>query len=477
LTLVRVRFAPSPTGYLHVGNARTALFTWLYARAQKGAFILRIEDTDRERSKEEYVEGICRDLRWLGIDWDEGPDVGGPHGPYRQSERLGIYREHVDKLFALGMAYYCFCTPEELEARRKLALEAGRDPKYDGRCRDLSPEQIEKRKAEGRTASVRFKVSGETVAVDDIVYRTMTFDTSLIGDFVIVKSDGMPTYHFAVVVDDALMEITHVIRGEGHISNTPLHVLLFKALGYDLPRFAHMAHTLGADGGKLSKRHGACSIAEYREMGYLPEAIANYIALLGWSPRKDTDIFSLDEGISIFDVKDLGKASSRFDKAKLDFIGGHYIREADLDRLVDLAIPFLTKTGYIREDEDVDRAKIKAIVDAVRSRLSHMGQIADEARVFFEAPALDADGKAALADGDARKVLAAAGQMLEADSVESLIASVKAIQKETGVKGKLLYIPLRIALTGEDHGPELDLIAPILGTEECRRRVLSAQDG
>jgi len=472
--MIRVRFAPSPTGYLHIGNARTALFTWLYARATRGTLVLRIEDTDRERSREEYVDGILRDLRWLGIDWGEGPDVGGPYAPYRESERLDIYREHADRLLSAGLAYHCFCTPEELEQRRSLARGSGGTALYDGRCRDLTPDRVERFRSEGRPASVRFRVPSETVVVDDLVYGRMTFDAGLIGDRIVMKADGMPTYHFGVVVDDALMKITHVIRGEGHISNTPLHVLLFRALGYGVPQFAHMAHTLGSDGGKLSKRHGAFSLAELRDMGYLPEAVANYVALLGWSPRKDTETFSLAEAIERFDVKDLSKASSRFDRAKLDFLGGHHLREADLDRLVDLAVPFLTKAGHIGEDTHVDRARLARIIDAVRPRLSRMGEIAEHVGVFFQAPDIDATAREALGGEESRAVLAAANERLEADSAEALVASAKAIQKQTGVKGKALYMPLRIALTGEEHGPELDLVAPILGTDECRRRLKAA---
>lgn len=471
--MVRVRFAPSPTGYLHVGNARTALFSWLYARARKGSFVLRIEDTDLERSREEYVEAICRDLRWLGVDWDEGPDVGGAHGPYRQSERLHLYGEHLDRLSRAGLAYPCFCSPEELEERRAQAAASGRPHRYDNRCRDLRPEQVERLKAEGRKASIRFKVPDEKVVVDDLVYGRMVFDAGLIGDFVIMKSDGMPTYHFAVVVDDALMEITHVIRGEGHISNTPLHILLFRALGYEPPLFAHMAHTLGADGGKLSKRHGAFSLAEYRRLGYLPEAIANYIALLGWSPKKESEIFSLQEAVGIFDVKDLSKASARFDPEKLNFLGGHYIRQADPDRLAELAVPYLEEAGLVKDGSRPDRQRLREMLAVVQPRLCHVSQVVEELRVFFESPSIAA-GQGALAEESAKRALAAASQGLQADTAESLSASIKAIGKETGVKGKSLYMPLRVALTGKEHGPELHLIAPLLGTEECRRRIKAA---
>jgi glutamyl-tRNA synthetase len=282
---MRVRFAPSPTGLLHVGNARTALFNWLLARGRGGTFVLRIEDTDVERSTPESEQGILNDLRWLGLDWDEGPDVGGPHGPYRQSERLDLYRSYAHELVEQGHAYHCFCSAEQLEADRRAALESGRPPQYSGRCRDLSPSTAAERLASGHPAVVRFRVpQGRTVAFQDVVRGTVQFETEVIGDPVLVRSDGHPAYNFAVVIDDALMEITHVVRGEDHISNTPRQVLLYEALKFQPPVFAHLALVLGPDHTPLSKRHGATSVSEFRTRGYLPEALVNYLALLGWSP-------------------------------------------------------------------------------------------------------------------------------------------------------------------------------------------------
>jgi len=469
---VRLRFAPSPTGRLHIGNARTALFNYLYARRMGGAFVLRIEDTDVERSREEFVQGIIEDLRWLGLDWDEGPDVGGDYGPYRQSQRLQIYRDYAEDLMARGLAYRCYCTPEELEERRKLAIAAGKAPRYDNRCRNLSPEQRETYEKEGRPFSIRFKLSGEKVVVDDLVYGRMEFDTSLMGDFVVMKSDGTPTYHFAVVVDDALMRITHVLRGEGHISNTPLHIELFRAIGHEPPLFAHMSHTRGSDGSKLSKRHGAFSLKDYRDMGYLPEAIANYIALLGWSPGTKDEIISMEEAIRRFDIRQPSRASSKFDPAKLTHICGEYIRRADIERLTDMAADFLMREGDAERALARDRRKLQKIVEIVRGHMSHMSQIVEEVQVFIKQPSLDSRFVDEL-----RKsidVLKSAVENIEASSPDDFLRSLKRIQAETGAKGRNLYMPLRIALTGEEHGPELHLIAGVLGTEECRSRIKSA---
>jgi len=286
-TRPRVRFAPSPTGYLHIGGARTALFNWLFARRHGGTFVLRIEDTDVERSTLASEQAILEDLRWMGLEWDEGVDAGGTHGPYRQSERLHIYRAHVVELMATGHAYHCFCSAEQLDADRTAALAAGRPPKYDGRCRQISRDDARRRIERGESAVIRFRVpEGREVSFEDVVRGTVTFSTDVIGDPVLVRSGGVPAYNYAVVIDDALMEITHVIRGEDHISNTPRQILLYQSLGFTPPEFAHLSLVMGPDHTPLSKRHGATSVAEFRERGYLPEALVNYLALIGWSPRR-----------------------------------------------------------------------------------------------------------------------------------------------------------------------------------------------
>ncbi|MBC7289525.1 MAG: glutamate--tRNA ligase, partial [Armatimonadetes bacterium] len=324
---VRTRFAPAPTGYMHVGNVHTALFAWLFARHNKGKFILRIEDTDEVRSTPEALEHIYAGLRWLGIDWDEGPDIGGPYGPYIQSQRLHIYRKYVDRLLAEGKAYECFCTPEELDERRKLMLARGIAPRYDGRCRELSPEQRERLKAEGRPFAINFAMrqTGTTV-VRDLIRGEVAYENALMGDFVILKRSGYPTYHLAVVVDDYLMNITHVIRAEEHLSNTPRHIQLQDALGFPTPHYAHLPIILGPDRSKLSKRHGAVSMIEYERMGYLPEAMFNFLALLGWNPGDEREILTREEIIELFTLEGCSKSAAIFDLNKAEWLNGEYMK-------------------------------------------------------------------------------------------------------------------------------------------------------
>ncbi len=475
--MVRVRFAPSPTGYLHIGNARTALFNWLFARANKGVFILRIEDTDVERSKEDYVEKIMYDLKWLGLDWDEGPQKGGPFGPYRQSERLGLYEKFASKLLEETKAYYCYCSDKELKRRRQEALKAGRTPRYDNRCRNLSEEEIENFKKKGARPAIRFKVAEKTVVINDIVRGEVTFDTSLIGDFIIMKSGGTPSFNFAVVCDDIAMEISHVIRGEDHLPNTPKHALLFEALGAQLPKFAHMSLTMAPGGDRLSKRMGATSIAYYRDAGYLPEALINYLALLGWSPGDDREILSRDELIKEFRLERVSRSSEAFDPEKFDWLSGVYIRKVGIDRLTRLATPYLKKAKFIRGSvSGPEFENLKAIVATVRDHLSNISGINEHVEVFFKDrfAVKDKDAKAVLKEPSGQKVLQAFLEKLKGvDEIDeaSFKNLIKEIQDQTGLKGKRLYQPLRAALTGNLHGPELRLIIPILGRERCIRRV------
>ena len=326
---MRLRFAPSPTGHLHVGNARTALFNWLLARGQGGTFVLRIEDTDAERSTAESERSILEDIRWLGLTWDEGPDVGGPYPPYRQSERLDTYRERADAMIAAGQAFYCFCTAETIEAQRQKALAEGRVPRYEGTCRSIPLETARARRAAGESAVIRFRIPDvEEVAFDDAVRGHVVFKREMLGDFVIVRSDGLPTYNFAVVVDDSLMEITHVIRGEDHVSNTPRQVLLYRAIGATPPTFAHLSLVLGPDHTPLSKRHGATSVAEFRAKGILPESLVNYLALIGWSPGQDQELLPADELARRFKLEAVGKSAGVFDLEKLAWVNRHYVKEA-----------------------------------------------------------------------------------------------------------------------------------------------------
>src|SRR4051794_37138621 len=343
---MRVRFAPSPTGQLHVGNARTALFNWLLARGSGGAFILRIEDTDVERSTRESEEAIVRDLRWLGLDWDEGPDVGGAHGPYRQSERLHLYQSYAQELLSADSAYYCFCSTAQLDAERQEALAAGRPARYAGTCRRLPRDQALARMEAGERPAIRFRVPEERdVVFTDAVRGDVRFQTDVIGDPIIVRADGTPAYNFAVVVDDALMEVTHVVRGEDHISNTPRQILLYEALGFAPPVFAHLSLVMGPDHSPLSRRQGATSVAEFRAKGYLPEALVNYLALIGWSPGGGDELLPIDELARRFSLEAVGHSAGVFDEEKLAWVNRHYLKIADPRRLAELSLPYFASSG------------------------------------------------------------------------------------------------------------------------------------
>src|SRR3954453_12687126 len=373
---MRVRFAPSPTGQLHVGNARTALFNWLLARGHDGTFILRIEDTDVERSTKQSEESILDDLRWLGLEWDEGPDVGGACGPYRQSERLHLYSSYANELLAGGHAYYCFCPPQKLEDDRRKDLAAGRPPRYRGTCRSLAPEDARRRLDGGERGVIRFRVPEHTeVAFQDLVRGEVTFSTDVIGDPVLVRSDGRPAYNFAVVVDDALMEVTHVIRGEDHISNTPRQILLYRALGFAPPRFAHLSLVLGPDHTPLSKRHGATSVAEFRARGYLPEALTNYLALIGWSPGEGDELLPLDELSKRFRLEDVGHSAGVFDVDKLSWVNRHYLKTADPNRITGLTVPYLHAAGWVAEPNEAGMTFLASIVPVAASAVDRLEQV------------------------------------------------------------------------------------------------------
>ena len=467
---MRVRFAPSPTGLLHVGNARTALFNWLLARGRGGTFVLLIEDTDVERSTRESEQGILQDLRWLGLDWDEGPDVGGSHGPYRQSERLDLYRSYASELIEHGHAYYCFCSAEQLEADRRAALEAGRPPQYAGRCRDLDPAASAGRLALGHPAVVRFRVpQNRTVAFEDLVRGTVQFETAVIGDPVLVRSDGNPAYNFAVVVDDALMEITHVIRGEDHISNTPRQVLLYEALRFAPPTFAHLALVLGPDHTPLSKRHGATSVAEFRSRGYLPESLVNYLALLGWSPGGGDEVLPAPELARRFALEDVGHSAAVFDVEKLAWVNRHYLRAAEPARLAELAMPHFAAAGFVRNNTPEARAYLSSVVPLASGSVDRVEQIAPRLAFLFDfdpARACEhAEVQEVLNGAGAREVIVAlAGELAAAPRLdrEAFRAAAGRVKSATGLKGKHLFHPIRVALTGEAGGPELDLAVPAI---------------
>jgi len=468
--VMRLRFAPSPTGLLHVGNARTALFNWLLARAAGGTFILRIEDTDVERSTRTSEAGILEDLRWMGLNWDEGPDAGGPHGPYRQSERLDLYRSYAQELIARGHAYYCFCPAELIQADRQAAIDEGRPPKYVGRCRDLPPDLARTRVNDGESAVIRFRVpEHRDVVFQDVVRGEVRFSTDVIGDPVLVRSDGNPAYNFTVVIDDALMEITHVIRGEDHISNTPRQVLLYEAFGFRPPVFAHLALVLGPDHAPLSKRHGATSVAEFRARGYLPEALVNYLALLGWSPGGGDELLDIEELARRFTLESVGHSAAVFDREKLAWVNRHYLRLAAPGRLMELALPSFRDAGFLSTDSAEARAYIESVVPLAGGSIDRVDQMPERLRflfVFDPARSFEReDVQEVLREAGARDVierLAIELSPLGRLDRETFRAAATRVKQATGQKGKHLFHPIRVALTGEAGGPELDLAVPAI---------------
>jgi len=474
---MRVRFAPSPTGQLHVGNARTALFNWLLAHGKDGTFVLRVEDTDAERSTRESELSILEDLRWLGLDWDEGPDVGGPHGPYRQSERLHLYASYANELLASDHAYYCFCSPEKLDADRQADLAAGLAPKYHGTCRGISRDEAQARVDAGERPVIRFRVpASEEIRFQDLVRGEVVFSTEVIGDFVIVRSDGRPQYNFAVVVDDALMEVTHVIRGEDHISNTPRQILLYQALGFAPSEFAHLSLVLGPDHTPLSKRHGATSVAEFRARGYLPEALVNYLALIGWSPRtdggsgeNDAELLPVDEMARRFAIEDVGHSAGIFDLEKLAWMNRHYMKAAAPARLAAESLRYFTARGFVTRRTDEAMEFVALILPMAVGSVDRLEEIPDRLRFLF-----DFDVAVALATQEvaevmhapgAREVVVALAEELRGDGRldrEAFRAAAARVRQRTGQKGRALFHPIRVALTGEAGGPELDLAVPAI---------------
>lgn len=468
---IRVRFAPSPTGPLHIGGARSALFNWLYARRHGGQFIVRIEDTDLERSSLESEKNILDSLKWLGLDWDEGIEVGGPNGPYRQTERLELYRSYAKELLEMGHAYHCYCSEEELAAEREALLAKGEMPRYMGKCRHLSPEDRQRLEAEGRKPVLRFKVpSDKTVVVDDLVRGRVEFDCAGIGDYIIMKSDHVPTYNFAVVVDDHLMDITHVVRAEEHLSNTPRQILIFDVLGWAKPTFAHVSLILGKDRSKMSKRHGATAIEQYQKLGYLPEAIVNFLALLGWSPGGEEEIFTIDQIKDMFSLERVSKAPAVFDLDKLNWLNGHYIRQSDLDYITTLCLPYLQQAGYLpAEPKSEDLAMAKQVVAATRDYLANISEIVNHVAMFYtdEVTPVNDQAREALEQEQVPQVMHAMKEKVLSTSelTEEIVKKIlKELTKELGFGGKKVYMPLRVALTGQTHGPELYQIIPILGT-------------
>jgi len=478
---VRTRFAPSPTGFVHVGSIRTALFQWLFARQTGGVFILRIEDTDATREVEGAVQAIMDDLRWLNLLWDEGPDIGGKFAPYIQSQRLEKYKAAAEKLLAQGAAYKCYCSKERLEDLRSQQVTNKLPPGYDRSCRDLTPEQQAEKEKEGITPVVRFKtpLEGQTV-VHDIIYGDVTFNNSTVEDLVLMKSDGYPTYHLANIVDDHDMQITHVLRGEEWMSSTPCHIMLHNAMGYEVPQFAHMPMLLGSDHAKLGKRHGSTSIRQFREQGYLPEAMINFLALLGWSLDDKTEIISREDLIKHFSLERVSKTAAIFNYEKLQWMNGVYIRGLSVDDLTGKIFPFIEKYLPPEVKRPIDYQYIRQIAPLIRERISTLKDAATYADFFFLDDlvydvAMFTDKK--MTAETALTALKSAEEKLsplESFSPDLLETTLRNLAEELGIKAGQLFNPLRVATTARDAAPPLFETMAVLGKERCLKRIRAA---
>jgi nondiscriminating glutamyl-tRNA synthetase len=468
----RVRFAPSPTGDLHVGNARTALFNWMFARHYGGEFILRIEDTDPVRTSRDFEYRILEDLAWLSIDWDEGPGKEGGKGPYHQQERLYLYDHYLKNLIEAGAVYPCYCTEAELEAERAELVFRKMMPRYMGKCRNISDSTRKTMTDQGRKPSYRFRIGAGQIEFSDLIRGAMKFDAGALGDFIIVRSNGIPAYNFAVVVDDHLMTISHVIRGEDHLSNTALQLLIYEALGFKPPIFAHHSLILGKDRSKLSKRHGSVAVREFRERGILPEVLLNYLALLGSSFGGGREVCTQEEMISSFSLDRAGKSGAIFDEDKLNWLNGIYIRQGDLERLTERLLPYIRAAGH--DVDNLDRAWLERVIDAVRGDLVTLSDIGTQMDIFFDDRyALSGEAQQVLREEQAMSVVLALRESLEQlpfSTDEAYHQIMVSVAKKTGVKGKKLFMPIRAAVTGKVRGPELDKVFAILSLESLRHR-------
>ena len=482
MTKVRVRYAPSPTGNLHIGNARTALFNYLFAKHYGGDFVLRIEDTDFKRNKEEGERSQLKYMAWLGLDYDEGIGKEKEFGPYRQSERIEIYQKYAEQLLAEDKAYKCYMTAEELEAEREEQVANGLPPRYSGKHAHLTKEEQDQFEKEGRKPSIRIRVPQDrTYSFNDMVKGELSFEGKDFGDFVIVKNDGVATYNFAVAIDDHLMEISHVLRGDDHVSNTPKQLVVYEALGFKPPIFGHMTLIVNENKKKLSKRDETIIqfIEQYDDLGYLPEALFNFITLLGWSPEGEQEIFTREEFVKIFDEKRLSKSPAFFDNNKLTWINNQYIKAQPLERIVNLALPFFVKEGVATQEEvDNNRAWFEKLISLYQPQMSYGAEIVELTKQFFveeikfneeELEILKQDTTVAVFE-DFLEKLEVAGDFTS----ESIKTLIKTIQKDTGVKGKNLFMPIRIASTGSMHGPELNTSLELLGRDRVVARVKAA---
>lgn len=476
---VRVRYAPSPTGHLHIGNARTALFNYLFAKNQGGKFIIRIEDTDKKRNIAGGEESQLKYLKWLGIDWDESIDVGGEYGPYRQSERNDIYKKYYEELLEKGLAYKCYCTEEELEIEREEQMARGETPQYSGKHANLTKEEQNELESQGLQASIRFRVpANKEYRFTDMVKGDISFESEGMGDFVIVKKDGTPTYNFAVAVDDHLMGISHVLRGEDHISNTPKQLMIYEAFSWDIPVFGHMTLIVNENRKKLSKRDESIIqfIEQYEELGYLPEALFNFISLLGWSPGGEEEVFTKNQLIEIFDATRLSKSPAVFDTHKLAWMNNQYIKQLDLEKLIPLCLPHLIKAGKVSENmSGEEQERTHQLIALYQEQLNFGAEIVDLTELFFkEEISYEEEANDVLAGEQVPEVLSAfVSEINQSDdfSADTVKAMIKAVQKATGQKGKNLFMPIRVAITGQTHGPDLPKSIAVLGKSTVLARL------
>lgn len=483
---IRVRIAPSPTGAFHIGNARTALYNYLFAKRNNGKFILRIEDTDTERSEQKWTDQIIEELKWLGITWDEGPDIGGELGPYKQSQRLDIYKKYLEKLLKEDKAYYCFCTAEELENKRQEQMSRGVAPKYDGKCAHLPKEVVEKNLAEGKPSAIRFRVAAKKVKFNDLIRGEVELDADLLGDIVIAKNLDTPIFHFAVVVDDFLMKISHVIRGEDHISNTPRQILIQEALGFDKIVYGHLPLLLNPDRSKMSKRKGDVALIDYHKQGYLSEAMVNYLVLLGWNPGTEKEVFTLAQLVKEFSIEKVQKAGAVFNIQRLDFLNGFYIREKPIEKLTELCVPYLKEAGLLVQGQ-VSQSKLQEIVEVSRTRMKKLSDITTLSDFFFQDKlSYDKDllqwqkvGDEATKDSlvFSEKILSGIKKWDLKNLETELLAASEKFNAEKGYpernKGYMLW-PLRVALSGKSTSPSPFEIADILGKEKTLKRIEEA---
>ncbi|MEI6039975.1 MAG: glutamate--tRNA ligase [Candidatus Berkelbacteria bacterium] len=485
---IRTRIAPSPTGFFHIGTARAALFNWLFTRRFGGKFILRIEDTDKERSTEEYEIDIMECMNWLGMDYDEGPETQGEFGPYRQSERSEIYKKYADQLLADGHAYRCYCTSEDLEAEKKSAEANHLPPKYSGKCRNLTPEQIAQYEKEGRPSTLRFKIEeDQPVKFKDLIKGPMEFDPKLFGDFVVLKSDGLPTFMFAGIVDDTEMRITHVIRGEDHLSNTPRQILLAQAMNLPIPEYGHLPMILNSDKTKMSKRKNPVSVShDFRDQGYLPEAMINFMVLLGWSPSvnsildgptKTDELYTLKDLTSGFDLADIGKSPAIFDQTKLDYFNGYYIRQMDLGELTHRALPFLQKAGLIKKESE----ELLQIIALVQERLKKLSELPELTDFFFHLPNYEADlliPKKGTKEATLKALEESSQALAQEDdfSRDSLDNLLRALAVKLGLSAGEVLWPIRAALSGKPASPGTFELLGFFGKDESLARMKKAID-